>query len=217
MRKHNRNTNLTMLSLGAGLAAFGISAIAAPAYATENASAIISLASTQVVSGHTRYTYDLSLKNTSTTGTTIGTFWFSWIVGYSFLPSNPVSPITSPTEWENGPDSISVGADAGGGASIEWQATSSADNLAAGNTLTGFSFTTPDSLATLLGKNGISGDPILTSTVYSHGPFSDPGSQFVLAQAVPEPQPLALFAAGAAFLALLPARRCGLRRKGCPV
>ena len=180
MRTH-RYFPLTTAGVGTvivGIAVFGVAA----AHGSETASATITLASSKVVAGQTQYTYNLTLHNTSTDGSPIGTFWFGWIPDYSFLPSQPMN-VLSPATWEQGFSSVPVGGDFGGGASIEWQASSIPGNaLAAGNSLSGFSFTTPDSLATL-GGNGDTGDPILTSFVYTGAPFSDNGYQFVVAVA----------------------------------
>ncbi len=60
------------------------------AYGTETASATIVLAATSMVSGQTQYTYDLSLSNTSTDGSTVGTFWFAWIPHQSYLASSTI-------------------------------------------------------------------------------------------------------------------------------
>ncbi|MGC8540830.1 MAG: PEP-CTERM sorting domain-containing protein [Phycisphaerae bacterium] len=193
---------------GAAALALGILGTAtASAYGSETASATIALASTAVVSGQTQYTYDLSLTNTSADGSTVGTFWFAWIPGQSYLASNPIT-VSSPTGWEDGPDSQSVGgALKEKGASIEWQSISSAGYLGAGKSLSGFSFTTTDSSASVFGTSiYFPGTPVLTSQVYHAGPFSDTfnginGYQF-LVQVVPEPASLALLAATGAGLLL---------------
>lgn len=79
-----------LVTAGAEALALVISVVAtAPAYASETASATIALASSQVVSGQTQYTYDLSLTNTSTDGSTVGTFWFAWIPHQSYLATKP--------------------------------------------------------------------------------------------------------------------------------
>ena len=184
-------------SAAAAAMALGLSAVvAAPAYGSETASATIALASTAVVSGQTQYTYDLSLTNTSADGSTVGTFWFAWIPGQSYLASNPIA-VSSPTGWEDGPDSQSVGGALGEkGASIEWQSISSAGYLGAGKSLSGFSFTTTDSSASVFGTSiYFPGTPVLTSQVYHAGPFSDTfngvnGYEFIT-QVVPVPEPAA--------------------------
>ena len=184
------------------------------AYGTETASATIVLAATSMVSGQTQYTYDLSLSNTSTDGSTVGTFWFAWIPHQSYLASNPIS-VSAPTGWEDGPDSQSVGGSLGEkGASIEFQATSSGSYLAAGTTLHGFAFTTHDSPSSVYGDSiYFPGTPVLTSQVYHAGPFSDtfngPNGYEFLVQAVPAPGALPLLLSGASAASLL------LRRKRC--
>ena len=183
----------------ATLLAAGITAAAAaPAHGSEIATATITLASSQVVSGQTQYTYDLALTNTSTDGSTVGTFWFAWIPGQSYLQSNPIN-VSAPTGWEDGPDSQSVGGSLGEkGASIEWQATGSGSYLAEGNTLPGFSFVTPDSPSSVYGDSVyFPGTPVRTSEVYHAGPFSDGlnGYKFIV-QVVPEPATVALLAVG---------------------
>ncbi len=197
----------SILSAGVAMAATVTFVGPANIYAAETASATITLGSHSAGS----YTYDLSLTNTGTAGSTIGTFWFSWIPGQSYLASNPTI-VSAPTGWEDGPDSQSVGGAFGEkGASIEWQATSSAGYLDAGKTLSGFSFTTPDAPASVFGNsiysfNG-SHPSVLTAFVYAGAPFSDTGEQFQV-QPVPEPSPaLLLGALGGAGLLILRRRR----------
>ena len=194
----------------AALAAAIFAALPAPAYGSETASATIALASNSIVGGQTQYTYDLSLTNTSTDGSTVGTFWFAWIPHQSYLATNPIT-VSAPTGWADGPDSQSVGGALGEkGASIEFQAGSSGSYLAAGNTLTGFSFTTSDSPSSVFGNSiYFPGTPVLTSQVYHAGPFSDtfnaPNGYQFLVQVVPEPATVALM--GVAAGALLWMRR----------
>ena len=182
------------------------------AYGSETASATIALASKAVVSGQTQYTYDLTLRNTSTDGSTVGTFWFAWIPGQSYLATNPVA-VSSPTGWEDGPDSQSVGGALGEkGASIEWQAVSSSGYLGAAKSLSGFSFTTADSPSSVFGDSiYFPGTPVLTSQVYHAGPFTDTfnginGYQF-LVQVVPEPATVVLTGVAGAMLLLIRRKR----------
>ena len=204
-----------LVTAGAEALALVISVVAtAPAYASETASATIALASSQVVSGQTQYTYDLSLTNTSTDGSTVGTFWFAWIPHQSYLATNPIT-VSAPTGWEDGPDSQQVGGALGEkGASIEWQATGSGSYLSMNNTLNGFSFTTLDSPSSVFGDSiYFPGTPVLTSQVYHAGPFTDTfngisGYEF-LAQVVPEPASLAILATTGAVLFLFRPSRVG--------
>ena len=195
----------SILSAGVAMAATVMFVGPANIYAAETASATITLGSHSAGS----YTYDLSLTNTGTAGSTIGTFWFSWIPGQNYLASNP-TVVSAPTGWEDGPDSNSVSGPQNG-ASIEWQATSSAGYLDAGKTLSGFSFTTPDSPASVFGNsiysfNG-SYPSVLTAYVFGGAPFSGTGEQFQV-QPVPEPSPaLLLGAMGGAGLLILRRRR----------
>ncbi|MHB1767988.1 MAG: PEP-CTERM sorting domain-containing protein [Phycisphaerae bacterium] len=215
------------ITASAAALALGISAAAtAPAYGSETASATIALASSQVVSGQTQYTYQLSLTNTSTDGSTVGTFWFAWIPGQSYMADNPIitsappSP-ASPTNWHVGLV-VKVGVDVipgldEKGSSIQWVAGpgssfDSTDALAAGQTLSGFSFTTPDSPSSVFGDSVyFPGTPVLTSQVYHAAPFSDTfnginGYQFIT-QVVPEPATFGLMAMGSAGLLLLGRKR----------
>ena len=79
--------------------------------------------------------YALTLNNTGST--TIGTMWYSWIPGEDFMGSAPTN-VLSPTGWT---DAITHSGSSDGYA-IQWTATSSASDLAAGNSLLGFSFDT---------------------------------------------------------------------------
>ncbi len=180
---------------------------ASQARASETATATITQPTSAVVGGKTRYTYNLSLTNTSTDGSTVGTFWFAWIPHQSYLQSNPIS-VAAPSGWANGPDSQPVNGPFGEkGASIEWQANGSPTFLGAGKTLSGFSFTTPDAPSSVFGNSVyFPGTPVLTSTVYSAGPFSDGGNQFIV-QVIPEPATLGLFAIGTLGLLALRSRR----------
>ena len=206
--KHHQLVTASCAALALGV--FGAATV--PAYASETASATIALASSQVVSGQTQYTYDLSLTNTSTDGSTVGTFWFAWIPHQSYLATNPIT-VSAPTGWENGPDSQQVGGALGEkGASIEWQATGSGSYLSMNNTLNGFSFTTVDSPSSVFGDSiYFPGTPVLTSQVYHAGPFSDTfngvnGYQF-LVQVVPEPATVVLTGVAGAALLLIRRKR----------
>jgi hypothetical protein len=162
-----------------------IAATAAIAHAgTLSASATIS--GTQISPGV--YDYSIDLSNTGTT--TIGTFWFSWVPGAGFLSATP-SDVWSPTGWT---DAIT-----NGGAAIQWISNSSSSLLQPGWSLTGFGFESTETPAELLldftGSGTGSGDPVLTSTVYTGAPFSSNPDIFAVAE-TPEPNTLLLTLSG---------------------
>ena len=138
------------------------------------------------------YDYTLTLDNTGTVP--IGTFWYAWIPGKFFLPSTPASA-TAPTGWT---------ADIFKNYSIQYTANASADYLAGGSSLN-FYFTSTDTPAALAGYSPQ--DPsylVGTSYLYSAGPLSDSGYEFVV-QSVPEPSAVGWLAVG--FLGLATVRR----------
>jgi hypothetical protein len=140
------------------------------------------------------YDYTITLHNTS--ATTIGTFWYAWIPGYFFLPSTPASA-TAPAGWT---------ATIFSSYSIEYTANAPANYLGAGGSLN-FQFTSTDTPAALAANSPHDPSyPVGTSYLYSGGPFSDAGYQFVV-QSVPEPSPLGLLLAGFLGLALAGWRR----------
>ena len=61
------------------------------------------------------YRYTIVLADTGTTS--IGTFWFSWLPGQGYLPSQPT--FTAPTQWSA---QLTDGPLPGNGFSILWQA-----------------------------------------------------------------------------------------------
>jgi hypothetical protein len=185
-------------SLFVRLAAFAAaSMVATVTYGAEVASATIS--SMQTGPGSSQY--NLALNNTGTT--TLGTFWFSWIPGDNFMPVSPTS-ITSPGGWQ---DMVTHGGPSNGFA-IQWTAKTPANDLAAGSSLTGFSFDSSLTLAQLESPStGHPSDPVATAFVYSGAPRSDPGFQLTAAQpgaTTPEP---ANFLLGALGLGILLIRR----------
>lgn len=165
----------------AGLMLFILAMTNCKARAQLTASATIS--AQQV--GTDSYLYSLALTNDSSSTVTAGAFWFAWVPGFDFLLSHPTS-ISSPDGW-TGVDQP----DAYGVASVLWG--TSSDPISPGQTLTGFSFTTPDDPETILDglyTNQNIDLPITTSFVYVNPPdkgFYDEIVPTVVASPVPEP------------------------------
>jgi hypothetical protein len=156
------------------------------------------------------FQYSLVLKNNSATpgtaATAIGTFWFGWIPGEDFLETSPLS-VSSPTGWQ---DQITHGG-SNDGYAIQWTTTSPSFDLAAGGSLSGFSFTTVDGPGSVFGNSFFyPTTPTRTSFAYEGAPFSDAGSNFV--PSVPEPASVGLFALFGA--AMLTRRRRDRQRAG---
>ena len=137
-----------------------------------SATAQLTLVSTTGTAQNPVFNYDVTVTNTGTTP--VGTFWMGWRPGGDFLPSAP-SAVASPSGW-NG--STMGAGNALDGSSIEWVAAS--NSIAPNQSLAGFDFSSPDSPTALSGNSpSHAGAPALTSFVYSGGPFSDAGFNFV--------------------------------------
>jgi hypothetical protein len=152
------------------------------------------------------YHYTLTLNNESSSMMPVGTFWFAWTdSGYDLLISKPMVTQT-PTGWSGsvlgGPYSY-YGYTYYDGYSIQF--TSTGATLSPGSALS-FQFTSPDSPLTMSGVNPNFGSAIETSVVYSGGPYSDAGDQF-LVQTVPEPSVLGLLSLAGATMAMRFRRR----------
>src|SRR5689334_1771030 len=138
----------------------------------------------------TQYQYDFTVTNTGTTD--IATFWVGWTAaayhnyGYIYdLLSGIPSVNNSPTGWVGVPEADS----AFGGYSVMWYGFGT--SLAAGQSLSDFTFTTTDTPDQMANGPSIIGLPRSTSWVYvgsaqSGGTPGDQGS-VESAQAVPEP------------------------------
>jgi hypothetical protein len=138
-------------------------------------SATATIANNQL--GPNSFQYSLSLTDAGTT--TIGTFWFSWVPGQDFMAVSPTS-IVDPTGWTH----IVTNFGSSDGFAIQWTATSSASYLQSGQTLTGFSFVSSSTPAQISGNSVFfPSTPVLTSFVYSQGPFSDGGVEFTVSPA----------------------------------
>jgi len=143
---------------------------------SESASAQLTLVSTTGTGANPVYHYSITVTDTGTTN--LGTFWFAWLPSGDFLASVP-SATTNPTGWTN---TLTGSGNSVDGTAIEW--TTSSSPITPGNSLAGFGFTTTDSPTALAGDSpSHPGTPVLTSFVYSGGPFSDAGFQFQVAPA----------------------------------
>jgi len=143
-------------------------------------------------SGTGPYIYDLTFGDAANATSSIGSVWYAWIPGQFFLPGTPASA-SAPAGWTA---HIS-------GASVQFVATSSAFDITAGNSLSGFSYQaafTPTQLAAAANSG--------ESDAYSAGLFSDSGNIFTVeAAAVPEPATPALLILGAAVLVVVGQRK----------
>jgi hypothetical protein len=125
----------------------------------------------------THWQYSITLNDTGST--TLGTFWFAWVPGRDFLDSPP-SGIVDPAGWTH---NITHGG-SNDGYAIQWIATSAAADVQAGGSLSGFSFISTDAPSAVFGNSVFyPTTPVVTSFVYSGGPFSDGGFEFQAAEA----------------------------------
>jgi len=128
-------------------------------------------------SGSGPYSYSLTFSNASNATSSIGSVWYAWIPGSFYLPGVPTSAL-APAGW-----TATVSSD-----SVQFVASSSANYIAAGNSLSGFGYQASFSPAQLAAaaNSGV-------SVAYSAGLFSDAGNTFtVQAAVVPEPTSSAL-------------------------
>jgi hypothetical protein len=143
---------------------------------------------TGVSAGPNTFNYTISLQNTAASTDPISTFWYAWIPGEDFLPSNPLS-ISAPAGWSGVPTHFG----AGDGYAIQF--TTSTAPLAPGASLD-FQFQSSDTPAQLAGNSPYyPTTPVGTSYVYAGAPFASLGQQFAV-QSVPEPSTSALLIIG---------------------
>jgi hypothetical protein len=143
------------------------------------------------------FSYTITLTNSSSSDSGIGTFWFAWTTSGTFFGNNPGGPenllattpsaVTLPSGWSD----LITHSGPGDGYGIEFTATSSASSLQPGSSLN-FGFQSSDTPASFHGVSTI--DPFVpvgTSTVYPGAAFSDSGHRFVVAPATSgNPPPL---------------------------
>jgi hypothetical protein len=173
--------------------AVGALFLASPLFAAETATVTV----TEAPSG-SNFQYNLTLDDTGTTN--IGTLWFAWVPGEDFLTTSPVSE-TSPATW-NAP--AITHEFPGDGYAIQWVANTP---LTPGQSLSGFSFITPDAPSSVEGNSSAyPGTPTETSFVYIGAPETDSGYEFVAQNVVPEPASILILGLGAGGLFLRPRR-----------
>jgi hypothetical protein len=137
-----------------------------------------------------------SVTLTDTGSTNIGSFWYSWVPGVDYMSVSPTN-VQVPTGWNysithTGPSD---------GYAIEW-INQSGPALTAGNSLSGFSFNTTLTPATL------NGAPDDYAYVYQGIPESPPDTSGAFLQvSVVTPEPASLGALVAATAGLLVRRR----------
>jgi hypothetical protein len=136
------------------------------------------------------FDYTITLNNSSNSSSQVETFWFSWVPGEDFMPTNPIS-VLAPAGWTYsvvngsyyGPD----------GYSIEFNTGSAPLNPGAS---LNFKFTSLASPTALAGDSPFyPGNPVDTAYLYSSYAFYGASEQLVV-ESVPEPSCLSLLAVG---------------------
>jgi hypothetical protein len=140
------------------------------------------------------YSYSLTFSDAAGATSPVGSVWYARVPGAFFLPSSPTSA-SAPAGW-----TAKVVGD-----SVQFVASSSAFDIAAGGSLSGFGYIASFSPSTLAAapNSGV-------SVAYSGGLFSDGGETFTV-QSTPEPSPSLLLATGAAALFFVRCRLAGTK------
>jgi hypothetical protein len=156
----------------------GLTLLTVSARGAESASAVLS--ATPSMGG---YLDQITLDDTGSTN--LGSFWYSWIPGVDYMSVLPTN-VQSPTGWG---DTI-TNEGAGDGYAIQW-INNSGPALTAGNKLSGFSFNTTLTPATL------NSSPDNFAYVYQGSPEAPPdtsGAFLEVSVVTPEPASLGLLA-----------------------
>lgn len=136
------------------------------------------------------FDYTITLTNSSGSVDSLGTFWFAWVPGDDFMPTNPIAgDFVTPAGWK---EKVTNGGPTDGYA-IQWVSGSAATDLAPGGSLT-FGFASSSTPAAIAGDSPFYPTfPVTTSFVYQGAPFVGASDQFVVSFAsVPEPSTLML-------------------------
>jgi hypothetical protein len=140
-------------------------------------------------SGSGPFTYDLTFSNEPNSLSPVGSIWYAWVPGFFYLPGNPIAgSLVAPPGWT----ATAVLN------SIQFVASSSANDILAGHSLSGFSYQANFTPAQLVAapNSGL-------SVAYSGGIESGAGFTFTVEHAViPEPSTLTLLVCGAVGLLL---------------
>ena len=140
-------------------------------------------------SGSGPFTYDPTFNNAPTSLSPVGSIWYAWVPGAFYLPGNPIAgSLVAPPGWT----ATAVLN------SIQFVASSSANDILAGHSLSGFSYQANFTPAQLVAapNSGL-------SVAYSGGIESGAGFTFTVEHAViPEPSTLTLLVCGAVGLLL---------------
>jgi hypothetical protein len=148
--------------------------------ATINASATISS-----VADGSDFKYTVTLQNSNSSNSGIGTFWYAWVPGEDFLATSPIS-VSPPAGWT---DNITHSTSSPDGYAIQFLASSSGNDVQPGSSMT-FSFVSADAPSAVNGNSADHpGTPVDTSFVYPGAPFSDAGHQFVATPTSSSPTP----------------------------
>jgi hypothetical protein len=161
------------------------------------------------------YDYTINLTNSSSSIDSLGTFWFAWVPGKDFMPSNPISgDFISPTGWTE----KVTGGGPGDGYAIQWVSGGTGTDLAPGSSLT-FGFTSANAPNQLAGNSPFYPTfPTTTSFVYQNGPFQGASDQFVVSfSSVPEPGTFVLGGCGIIGVIAYAGFQRRQRHKGQPV
>ena len=143
-------------------------------------------------SGSGPYSYNLIFADANGATSPIGSVWYSWIPGQFFLPGVPTSA-SAPAGW-----TATISAN-----SVQFVANSAPNDIAVGQSLSGFSYQAAFSPAQLAAAPNSE-----KSDAYSGGLFSDSGQIFtVQVVATPEPSSQMLMLSVSAILYLLDRRR----------